>query len=86
MLCKGEELIDRLGLSRGPLVGAMMEEQVRWQLRFRSEDVSACCAYLEQRVPAVRENMSVSSGGSSKRSGGQSQHSKRNREYSSLES
>jgi hypothetical protein len=72
----------------------MMEEQLRWQLRLRSEDVSACCLYLEERLPIARESLSAAcgggggggGGGSCKRSVGQNQQSKRNREDCSSKS
>jgi hypothetical protein len=50
---QGTELIARLGLSKGPVVGLVMEEQVRWQLRNPCGDGEACLEYLRSRLPEI---------------------------------
>lgn len=45
-LTQGSQLIERLGLKKGPAVGIVMEEQIRWQIRTRSTDVEECVRYL----------------------------------------
>lgn len=45
-LLDGTQLMERLGLKKGPGVGTIIEEQMRWQIRTRSTDVEECVKYL----------------------------------------
>lgn len=44
----GGELLRRLGLSRGPLVGVYLEDQARWMLLHPAGTKEECAAHLEE--------------------------------------
>ena len=70
--------MQRLGVAKGPSVGLLMEEQIRWQLRNRDGDAEACCAYLRQQLPLLLSPSADSSSesGAAKRTGEQHKRSR----------
>ncbi len=44
---QGSELMSRLSLPKGPVVGQVAEEQISWQIRTKCESVDECVAYLQ---------------------------------------
>ena len=55
-LLDGNQLMTSIGLQRGPMVGKIMEAQLRWQLHNPQTDaatVEKCAAYLQEYLKSL---------------------------------
>lgn len=50
---QGNRLVELLGLAKGPLMGRVLDAQVRWQLQYPAGTVQQCVENLRQAVAAL---------------------------------
>jgi hypothetical protein len=50
ILVQGHVLKDIAGGRKGPIIGQLMEEQIKWQLRYPNGGPNDCVVHLQQLI------------------------------------